>query len=52
MDWHGGGATAEDSNKVILEDLNGFFGHIASVFLGGYKFIGYAGGFNDGLVLR
>jgi hypothetical protein len=46
------GATAEDSNEVILEGLNGFFGHIALVFLGGYKFIGHAGGFDGSLVLR
>ena len=52
MDWHGGGTTAEDSNEVILEGLNGFFGHIALVFLGGYEFIDHAGGFDGGLVLR
>ncbi len=52
MDWHGGGATAEVSNEVILEGLNGFFGHIALVLIGGYKFIGHAGGFDGGLVLR
>jgi hypothetical protein len=52
MDWHGGGATAEDSDKVILEGLNGFYGHIASVFLGGYEFIGHAKGFDGGLVLH
>jgi hypothetical protein len=51
MDWHGGGATTEDSDEVILEGLNGFFGHIASVFLGGYEFIGHAGGFDGSLVL-
>ncbi len=37
---------------MITEDLNGFFGHIASVFLGGYEFIGHARGFDGGLVLR
>jgi hypothetical protein len=35
VDWHGWGATAEDSNRVILEGLNGFFSHVALVFLGG-----------------
>ena len=32
---HRWGTTAEDSNKVILEGLNGFFSHVALVFLGG-----------------
>ena len=37
---------------MILEGLDGFFSHIASVFLGGNFFIGYAGGLNGCLVLR
>ncbi len=52
MDWHGGGATADDSDEVILEGLNVFFGHVALVLLGGYKFIGHAGGFDGSLVLH
>ena len=35
VDWHGWGASAEDSNEVILEGLDGFFGHVASVFVRG-----------------
>jgi hypothetical protein len=35
MDWHGWGASAEDSNEVILEGLDSFFGHVASVFVRG-----------------
>ena len=35
VDWHGRGATAEDLNKMILEGLDGFFGHVASVFFRG-----------------
>ena len=36
MDWHGWGASAEDSDEMVLEGLDGFFRHVASVFLGGY----------------
>ena len=43
MDWHRWGATAEDTDDVILEGLDGFFSHVASVFLGGNKVIGHAG---------
>jgi hypothetical protein len=35
MDWHGWGAFAEDSDEMILEGLDGFFSHVALVFLGG-----------------
>jgi hypothetical protein len=35
MEWHGWGAAAEDTNEMILEGLDGFFSHDASVFLGG-----------------
>jgi len=34
VDWHGWGASAEDSDKMVLEGLDGFFRHVASVFLG------------------
>ncbi len=37
---------------MILEGLNGFFGHVALVFLGGDWFIGHAGGLDGSLVLR
>ena len=35
VDWHGWGASAEDSDKMVLEGLDGFFGHVASVFVRG-----------------
>jgi hypothetical protein len=35
VDWHGRGATAEDLNEMILIGLDGFFGHVASVFFRG-----------------
>jgi hypothetical protein len=35
VDWHGWGTTAEDSEEMILEGLNGFFSHVVLVFLGG-----------------
>ena len=35
VDWHGWGASTEDSDKMALEGLDGFFRHVASVFLGG-----------------
>ena len=35
VDWHGWGASAEDSNEMVLEGLDCFFCHVASVFLGG-----------------
>jgi hypothetical protein len=31
VNWHGWGA----SNEMVLEGLDGFFRHVASVFLGG-----------------
>ena len=52
VDWHGWGASAEDSDEMVLEGLYGFFRHVASVFLGGNYFIGHAGCINGGLVLR
>jgi hypothetical protein len=44
------GATTEDSEEVILEVLDGLYSHVVSVFLGGNKFIGHAGGLVGGLV--
>jgi len=35
VDWHGWGASAEDSNEMVLEGLDGFFRHVAPVFLRG-----------------
>jgi hypothetical protein len=35
MDGHGCSASAEYSNEVILEGLNGFFGHVALVVIWG-----------------
>jgi hypothetical protein len=35
MDEHGCSASAEYSNEVILEGLNGFFGHVALVVIWG-----------------
>ncbi len=35
MDGHGYSASAEYSNKVIHEGLNGFFGHVAPVIIWG-----------------
>ena len=35
MDWHGGGTTAEDSNEVILEGLDGFSAMLRWCSLGG-----------------
>jgi hypothetical protein len=34
VDWHGWGASAEDSDEMVLEGLYGFFCHVVSVFLG------------------
>ncbi len=35
VDWHGWCASTDDSNKMVLEGLDGFFRHVALVFLGG-----------------
>ncbi len=34
-----GGIATEDTNKVVLECLNGFFGHVASMVVQGNKFL-------------
>ncbi len=52
VDWHGWGASADDSNKMVLEGLGGFFCHVVLVFLGGNQFIGHVGCLNGSLVLR
>ncbi len=35
VDWHGWCTSADDSDKMVLEGLDGFFRHVALVFLGG-----------------
>ena len=35
VDWHGWGASTEDSDEMVLEGLDGFFCHVVSVFIGG-----------------
>ena len=35
VNGHGRGTTAEDPNEMILEGLDGFFGHVALVFFRG-----------------
>jgi hypothetical protein len=37
------GTATEDTNKVVLECLDGFFSHVASMFVWGNKFICHVG---------
>jgi hypothetical protein len=41
MDGHGGGASAEDTNEMILESLNGSFGHVTTMVIWGDQLIGH-----------
>jgi hypothetical protein len=50
MHWHGGQATAEYTDHVVLEHLDGLFGKVATMVIGGDKFVCHLGEFDLGLV--
>ncbi len=47
-----GGTATEDTNKVVLEYLDGFFGHVALMVIQGNKFVCHIGVADDFLVCR
>ncbi len=50
MHRHGGRASAEHADHVVLECLDGFLGQIAMMVIGGDEFVCHLGEFNFGLV--
>jgi hypothetical protein len=52
MHWHGGRASAEYTDHVVLERLDGLFGKVATMVIGGDKFVCHLGEFNLGLVRK
>ncbi len=52
MHRHGGQASAEHSDHVILERLDGLLGKVATMVIGGSEFICHLGRFNFGLVCK
>ncbi len=48
----GWGTATEDTNKVVLECLDGFFDHVASMVVWGDKFVCHVGVANGLLVCR
>ena len=45
-----GGTATEDTNKVVLEYLDGFFGHVAAMVVQGNKLVCHIGVANGLLV--
>jgi hypothetical protein len=52
MHRHGGRASAEYTDHVVVECLDGLLGKVASMVIGGDKFICHLGEFNLGLVCK
>jgi hypothetical protein len=52
MHRHGGRASAEHADHVVLERLDGLLGKVTTMFIGGYKFICHLGEFNFVLVCK
>ncbi len=46
------GTATEDTGKVVLECLDGFFGHVGLVVVQGNKFVCHIGGANGLLICR
>ena len=46
VDGHGVGATAENTDKMVLEGLDGAFCHVAVMVVRRNKFVGHAGRLN------
>ncbi len=49
MHWHGGQASTEYTDQVVLEHLDGLLGKVAAVVVGGDEFVCHLGEFNFGL---
>ncbi len=52
MHTHGGQATAEYTDHVVLERLDGLFGKVAMMVIGGDEFVCHLGEFDLGLVCK
>jgi hypothetical protein len=52
MHRHGGRASAEYADHVVLEHLDGLLGKVATMVIQGDKFVCHLGEFNLGLVLK
>ncbi len=50
MHRHSGRASAEYSDHVVLEHLDGLLGEVVTMAIGGDKFVCHLGEFNLGLV--
>ncbi len=49
---HGGGASAEHADHVVLERLDGLVDKVATMVIGGDKFVCHLGEYNFGLVCK
>ncbi len=52
MHWHGGGASAEYADHVVLEHLDGLLGEVAAMIIRGDKFVCHLGEFSFGFVCK
>ncbi len=52
MHWHGGQASAEYADHVVLECLDGLLGKVAAMVVGGDKFVCHFGEFDFGFVCK
>ncbi len=52
MQRHGGQVCAEHADHVVLEHLDGLLGKVATMVIGGDKFVCHLGEFNFGLVCK
>jgi len=50
MEGESVGGSAEDTNKVILPGLDGFFSNVATVIIGGYQLVCHGCGLDFGFV--
>jgi hypothetical protein len=52
MNWHGGQASAEYADHVVLERLDGLLGKVAVIVVRGDEFVCHLGEFNFGFVRK
>jgi hypothetical protein len=52
MYWHGGRASAEYADHVVLERLDGFLGKVAAMVVGGDELVCHLCEFNFGFVCK
>ncbi len=52
MHWHGGQASTEYADHVVLKHLDGLLGKVAAMVLGGDEFVCHLGEFNFSFVCK